>query len=163
MTFAEMQARLLEISEDIFHGRTDQGHAEDLKMMANEIGKRSYKTKGDYIEGLVAQLEQAVFEFHTKGVPYTRITDARSLVLFEAHQRLQDVQFFKEKVMKAELKGVAKGREEMKQVLLTLQASTAPDAPWADRAVHEFVTAALKAKKAEKSPFLIDILKDEKT
>lgn len=98
MTFEEIQVRLLEISDDIFHGRADQGHAEDLKEIANEIGKRSYRPKGDIMEGLVAQLEQAVFEFHMKGVPYTRITDARSLVLFEAQQRTRDVEDLKERL-----------------------------------------------------------------
>lgn len=98
MTFEQMQVRLLEISEDIFHGRTDQGHAEDLKEMANDIGKRAYRPKGDIMEGLVAQLEQAVFEFHMKSAPYTRITDARSMVLFEAQQRARDVEVLKERL-----------------------------------------------------------------
>lgn len=159
MTVEEMQARLHEISDNVFHGRADQGDAEDLKVISNEFGKRFYRPNGDIMEGLLAQLEQAVFEFHTKNAPHTHVTDARSLVIFEAHQRQRDVEFWKAKAARAEQKGVEKGRAEMRQALLTLLSNTAPEGPWADRAVHEFVATVL-SKKAEKSPYLIDILKD---
>jgi hypothetical protein len=70
----------------------------------------------------------------------------------------EDLDMVSAEIGKIREEGVAAGKESTVQVLLTLQSCTAPDAPWADKAVHEFVTAVLKGKQ-EKSQLLIDILK----